>query len=79
MTDDALEARLFDRAGVKQGVRRYPKPVWTDLVVHVEMNRPGVTFLIVREEYRAVLSRRLRLQAGLAGFLAGLSGCSHRQ
>lgn len=52
MTDDALEARLFDRAGVKQGMRRRPEPVWADLAV--EMKKPGVTLLILWEEYRAV-------------------------
>jgi transposase len=28
LTDDALEARLFARAGVKPGVRRRPEPDW---------------------------------------------------
>ena len=28
LTDDTLEQRLFDRAGVKQGTRRRPEPNW---------------------------------------------------
>ena len=52
MTDDAIEGKLFDRAGVKQGMRRRPEPSWADLVV--EMKKPGVTLQILWEEYRAV-------------------------
>jgi transposase len=52
LTDDAIEARLFDRAGVKQGMRRRPEPNWAELVV--ELKRPGVTLQILWEEYRAV-------------------------
>lgn len=52
LTDDAIEARLFDRAGVKQGMRRRPEPNWAEFVV--ELKRPGVTLQILWEEYRAV-------------------------
>lgn len=52
LTDDALEDKLFARAGVKQGMRRRPEPNWADLVV--ELKKPGVTLLILWEEYRAV-------------------------
>jgi transposase len=52
LTDDALEGKLFARAGVKQGMRRRPEPSWADLVV--ELKKPGVTLLILWEEYRAV-------------------------
>lgn len=52
LTDDALESRLFERAGVKQGMRRRPEPNWADLVV--ELKKPGVTLQILWEEYRAV-------------------------
>jgi transposase len=52
LTDDALEGKLFARAGVKQGMRRHPEPNWADLVV--EMKKPGVTLLILWEEYRAI-------------------------
>jgi hypothetical protein len=30
LTDDALEDRLFARAGVRQGLRRLPEPNWAD-------------------------------------------------
>lgn len=52
LTDDAIEARLFDRAGVKQGMRRRPEPNWAEIVL--ELKRPGVTLQILWEEYRAV-------------------------
>jgi transposase len=52
LTDEALENRLFARAGVKQGQRRRPEPHWADAVV--ELRKPGVTLQILWEEYRAV-------------------------
>lgn len=52
LTDDAIENRLFARAGVKQGARRRPEPNWAELAV--ELRKPGVTLLILWEEYRAV-------------------------
>ncbi|MEO9229780.1 MAG: IS21 family transposase [Devosia sp.] len=52
LTDDALEGRLFGRAGVRQGVRRRPEPNWADLAI--ELKKPGVTLQILWEEYRAV-------------------------
>lgn len=52
LTDDALEDKLFARAGVKQGMRRRPEPNWADFVI--EMKKPGVTLLILWEEYRAI-------------------------
>ncbi len=52
LTDDALEGKLFERAGVKQGVRRQPEPNWADVVI--ELKKPGVTLQILWEEYRAV-------------------------
>ena len=52
LTDDALEARLFARAGVKPGVRRRPEPDWAGLVL--ELRKPGVTMMLLWEEYRAV-------------------------
>jgi transposase len=51
LTDEALEGRLFARAGVKQGQRRRPEPHWADAVV--ELRKPGVTLQILWEEYRA--------------------------
>ncbi|MES0123165.1 IS21 family transposase [Mesorhizobium sp. C420B] len=50
LTDDALEHKLFSRNGVKQGTRRRTEPNWPDLAV--ELKKPGVTLLILWEEYR---------------------------
>lgn len=50
LTDDALEHRLFIRAGVKQGQRRRHEPNWAELAI--ELKKPGVTLLILWEEYR---------------------------
>lgn len=50
LTDDALENKLFTRNGVKQGTRRRTEPNWADLTV--ELKKPGVTLLILWEEYR---------------------------
>jgi transposase len=52
LTDEALEGRLFARAGVKQGQRRRPEPNWAQAIV--ELKKPGVTLQILWEEYRAV-------------------------
>lgn len=52
LTDDVLESRLFARAGVKQGLRRLPEPNWAQLTL--ELKKPGVTLMILWEEYRAV-------------------------
>ncbi|WP_246684429.1 MULTISPECIES: hypothetical protein [unclassified Mesorhizobium] len=50
LTDDALENKLFARNGVKQRTRRRAEPNWADLAV--ELKKPGVTLLILWEEYR---------------------------
>ena len=52
LTDDALEQRLFARAGVKQGTRRRPEPNWAELVI--DLKKPGVTMMVLWEEYRAI-------------------------
>lgn len=52
LTDDALGNRLFARAGVKQGLRQLPEPNWAQLAL--ELKKPGVTLMILSEEYRAV-------------------------
>jgi transposase len=50
LTDDAPEHRLFARAGVKQGQRRRHEPNWAELAI--ELKKPGVTLLILWEDYR---------------------------
>ena len=50
VTDEALELRLFGRAGVETGQRRRVEPDWAALAR--ELKRPGVTMMILWEEYR---------------------------
>jgi transposase len=50
LTDDALEHKLFTRNGIQQGTRRRTEPNRADLAV--ELKKPGVTLLILWEEYR---------------------------
>ena len=52
VTDDALEHWLFGRAGVASGQRRRVEPDWAALAR--ELKRPGVTMMILWEEYREV-------------------------
>jgi transposase len=52
VTDAVLEQRLFARAGFKAGVRRRTEPDWAALAR--ELKRPGVTLMILWDEYRAV-------------------------
>ncbi len=54
LTDEALEGRLFARAGVRPGLRRRPEPNWAEAIV--ELKKPGVTLQILWEEYRAIHS-----------------------
>ena len=51
LTDEALEQRLFPAPSTKLGARRHPEPDWALLVR--EMKRPGVSLLILWEEYDA--------------------------
>ena len=50
VTEDALEQRLFGRAGATTGMRRRAEPDWAALAR--ELKRPGVTMMILWEEYR---------------------------
>jgi transposase len=50
LTDRVLEAMLYASAGVPQGWRRKAEPDWTH--VHHELRRPGVTLMLLWEEYR---------------------------
>jgi transposase len=51
LSDRVLEAMLYAGAGTKQGFRRKAEPNWTH--VHRELRRPGVTLMLLWEEYRA--------------------------
>jgi transposase len=50
LSDRVLEAMLYAGAGSKQGMRRKAEPDWTH--VHRELRRPGVTLMLLWEEYR---------------------------
>jgi len=52
ITEEALELRLFGRAGAATGQRRRVEPDWAALAR--ELKRPGVTMMILWEEYREV-------------------------
>jgi transposase len=49
-TDEVLERQLFGRAAIASGQRRRAEPDWADLAR--ELKRPGVTMMILWEEYR---------------------------
>jgi len=51
LTDGALEALLFASSGAMPGQRRKAEPDW--VAVHRELRRPGVTLMLLWEEYRA--------------------------
>jgi len=50
LSDRVLEAMLYAGHGSQQGARRKPEPDWA--WVHHELRRPGVTLMLVWEEYR---------------------------
>ena len=52
LTDDALERLLFVRPGNKTGAQLRAEPDWASMVG--EMKKPGVTMMLLWEEYRAV-------------------------
>ncbi len=52
LTDEVLEQRLFGRAGFATGQRRRAEPDWAALAR--ELKRPGVTMMILWEEYREI-------------------------
>jgi transposase len=51
LTDGALEALLFAGGGAVAGQRRKAEPDWA--AVHRELRRPGVTLMLLWDEYRA--------------------------
>ena len=77
LTDEALEQLLFPDAELQAGARRHREPDWAALVR--EMKRPGVTLLILWEEYRAVHPRGLRATAGSASCSASSSAACRRR
>lgn len=76
LTDDALENKLFTRNGVKQGTRRRTEPNWADLAV--ELKKPGVTLLILWEEYRGSHPKDMATVASANSFAVSSSGFRRR-
>jgi transposase len=52
ITDAVLDERLFGRPTTQTGLRRRVEPDWP--VLARELKRPGVTLMILWEEYRAI-------------------------
>ena len=50
LTDRVLEAMLYAGHGAAQGARRKTEPDWA--YIHHELRRPGVTLLLLWDEYR---------------------------
>ena len=50
LTDHVLQAMLYAGHGSQQGTRRKAEPDW--VYVHHELRRPGVTLMLLWEEYR---------------------------
>ena len=50
LSDRVLEAMLYAGHGNQQGARRKTEPDWA--YVHHELRRPGVTLMLLWEEYR---------------------------
>ena len=50
LTDRVLEAMLYAGHGSQQGARRKAEPDWAH--IHHELRRPGVTLMLLWEEYR---------------------------
>lgn len=50
LTDAALDGLLFVKAGAPSGMRRKSAPDWPTL--HRELRRPGVTLMLLWQEYR---------------------------
>ena len=50
LSDRVLEAMLYAGHGPQQGARRKSEPDWAH--IHHELRRPGVTLMLLWEEYR---------------------------
>ena len=66
LSDAALEALLFVGTGVAPGTRRKTEPDWAALAR--ELRRPGVTLMLLWQEYRAgATATRVMLRPRLCG------------
>ena len=67
VTDEALETRLFGRAGVTQGRRRRVEPDWAALAR--ELKRPGVTMSILWKSTESAIQRATATAASVTFFV----------
>ena len=81
LSDRVLEAMLYAGPGNQRGMRRKAEPDWTH--VHHELRRPGVTLMLLWEEYRQAApdgygySRWCELYRGWEGRLSPTMRQSH--
>src|SRR6516164_7467348 len=81
LSDRVLEAMLYAGPGTQCGLRRKAEPDWTH--VHRELRRPGVTLMLLWEEYRQAApdgygySRWCELYRGWEGRLSPTMRQSH--
>src|SRR5258708_2348012 len=82
LSDRVLEAMLYAGHGSQQGARRKAEPDWA--YVHHELRRPGVTLMLLWEEYRQRepggyrYSRWCELYRGWEGRLSPTMRQAHR-
>jgi predicted mannosyl-3-phosphoglycerate phosphatase (HAD superfamily) len=76
LTDRVLEAMLYAGTGTLQGRRRQAEPDWTH--VHRELRRPGVTLMLLWEEYRAPSPVAIATAAGASCTGPGRVACRRR-
>ena len=76
LTDRVLEAMLYAGHGSQQGARRKAEPDWA--YVHHELRRPGVTLMLLWEEYRQREPDGYPTAAGASCTAPGKAGCRRR-
>ena len=76
LTDRVLEAMLYAGPGTQCGSRRKAEPDWTH--VHHELRRPGVTLMLLWEEYRQREPGGYGYSRGASSIALGRVGCRRR-
>jgi hypothetical protein len=76
LSDRVLEAMLYAGPGSQRSMRRKAEPDWTH--VHHELRRPGVTLMLLWEEYRQGAPDGYGIAAGASSTAAGRAGCRRR-
>src|ERR1700730_16674246 len=76
LSDGVLEAMLYAGPGTQCGSRRKTEPDWTH--VHHELRRPGVTLMLLWEEYRQREPGGYGYSRGASSIALGRVGCRRR-